>query len=339
MRLLIVGNPAEFHVGGHLMDAANELQIPCEIVDSSSAMGRGLRQKLVWRLADRRPLRQSGFCRSVTEHVRRFRPSLLLATGMCPLDGSTLESIGDLGVLRANFLTDDPFNPKHRSRWFDEALRHYDLLFTPRRSNAAELRAASSAELHYLPFAYNPLRHFPGTAPDHRFAGRMLFVGGADRDRVEFIRELVAKGIPVALYGGFWERHQDLRPLSFGLASQEELRNATVGAGLCLILVRRANRDGHVMRSFEAAASGGALVAEDTPEHRELFGQDGESVRYFRDPGELAKRATELLKNPAELRRMSESVRRRIVEQRQDSYANRLRQMIERAVEYQKSES
>ena len=48
-----------------------------------------------------------------------------------------------------------------------------------------------------------------------------------------------------------------------------------------LCLVRRAKRDGHVMRSFEIAAVGGCMLAQDTDEHREIFGPEGEAVRLF----------------------------------------------------------
>jgi hypothetical protein len=46
--------------------------------------------------------------------------------------------------------------------------------------------------------------------------------------------------------------------------------------------VRRASRDGHIMRSFEIAAVGGCMLAQDIDEHREIFGSEGEAVVYFR---------------------------------------------------------
>ena len=36
------------------------------------------------------------------------------------------------------------------------------------------------------------------------------------------------------------------------------------------------------MRSFEIAAVGGCLLAQDIDEHREIFGSEGEAVVYFR---------------------------------------------------------
>jgi spore maturation protein CgeB len=66
------------------------------------------------------------------------------------------------------------------------------------------------------------------------------------------------------------------------------------------------------MRSFEIAAVGGCMLAEDTAEHREIFGPDGEAVVYFRTPREAAARAGSLLANPAERARLSGAVRARV---------------------------
>ncbi len=53
-----------------------------------------------------------------------------------------------------------------------------------------------------------------------------------------------------------------------GVADQDTIRSASAAARVCLCLVRRANRDGHVMRSFEAAVIGGCILAQDTADHR-----------------------------------------------------------------------
>jgi spore maturation protein CgeB len=93
-----------------------------------------------------------------------------------------------------------------------------------------------------------------------------------------------------------------------------------------IILVRRANRDGHVMRSLEAGALGGCLLVEDTSEHRALFGDEGETVRYFADAENASLRARLLLQDEHERRRLAASVRRRICKE-WHTYRDRLVQM------------
>jgi spore maturation protein CgeB len=66
------------------------------------------------------------------------------------------------------------------------------------------------------------------------------------------------------------------------------------------------------MRSFEIGAVGGCMLAEDTAEHREIFGDDGEAVVYFRSAREAADRARSLLGDSAERARLSIAIKARI---------------------------
>jgi spore maturation protein CgeB len=102
----------------------------------------------------------------------------------------------------------------------------------------------------------------------------------------------------------------------------------TAAAKVNLCLVRRANRDGHVMRSFEIAAIGGCMLAEDTDEHREIFGPEGEAVVYFRNAREAAERTRALLSNSSERKRLAAGLHRRIVGGAH-SYVDRLAAMLE----------
>src|SRR5262249_18041929 len=160
----------------------------------------------------------------------------------------------------------------------------YDAVFTPRRANLDDFRRCGMQAVYFLPFGYDPDIHRPW--PENTPAGApsdVLFVGGCDSDRLPLIRVLIKEGLNVALYGGYWNRFSDTRPYWRGMADQGAIRAASAAARICLCLVRRANRDGNVMRSFEAAAIGGCILAEDTPDHRELFGpNDDDSACYFK---------------------------------------------------------
>ena len=99
-----------------------------------------------------------------------------------------------------------------------------------------------------------------------------------------------------------------------------------------LILVRRANRDGSAMRSFEIPACGACCVAEDTDEHREMFGPDGEAVLYFRTPEELVRRVREAFANP-ELRKRLRRNAHQAITGRPNTYVDRLKTMLEKVEE------
>ena len=44
-----------------------------------------------------------------------------------------------------------------------------------------------------------------------RLATDVVFVGGADRDRVPFLEAVIQTGVQVALYGGYWDRFAQTR--------------------------------------------------------------------------------------------------------------------------------
>ena len=81
------------------------------------------------------------------------------------------------------------------------------------------------------------------------------------------------------------------------------------------------------MRSFEIAALGGCMLAEDTLEHRQIFGPDGQAVVYFRTAEEAAERARGLLADKNERARLSMAARRCVVTGGH-TYSDRLNAML-----------
>ena len=329
LRLAIVGGFEGTHVGGSLARAAARLGVETARFDTGRALGNRVLRAALWHIGDRRPARMRGFCRCVVAACGRSRPDVLIATGAAPLDALTLRALGVQGVVCVNYSTDDPWNPGLRTLWHLRALPEYAAVFTTRRANTGELARLGCGEVHYLPFGYDE-GLFSGSAhAGSRPGPDVLFVGGADRDRVAFIGEFLrADGPRVALVGGYWPRVPALRHYALGLLAPESLAALSVAAKVNLCLVRRANRDGHVMRSFEIAAVGGCMLAEDTAEHRKIFGPDGEAVVYFQNAAEAAARARDLVADPVERARLAAAVRTRIW-RGAHTYRDRLRVILE----------
>jgi len=328
-KVLIVGNPRETHVGRHFVNGARQAGIETPVMDVEEAYrAPRLIRSLCWHLLRHRPARLNRFNAEVIQCCEREQPTLVLATGIAPLTAPTLQRLRSMGITTANFLTDDPWNHNHRTTWFLPSLHDYDQVFTPRRANIPELQALQGPQIHYLPFAYAPeIHHPPGPMSDdekHQWASEVLFIGGADPDRAAVMRSLVSQGLNLSLWGGYWDRMQDLRAYARGHAGPDAFCKLVAGAGVNLCLVRRANRDGHSMRSFELPAVGGSLLVEDTPEHREIFGQDGECVCYFSSPGEMAAQARLLLDDPVMRSRLARNVQERICHTGKNSYLDRL---------------
>jgi spore maturation protein CgeB len=331
-RIVVVGNPNTIHIGAHLDQAARNLKLTVRFCDTTKAFGGPFwLAKLNWQLRGHRPVRLREFGEQVVYACKEFHPTWMLSTGLAPVDQSALAEIGLLGVRRVNFLTDDPWNPAHRAPWFMKALPLYDRVFSTRRANLEELRSAG-CQVHYLPFAYAPELHFPelpNTAEEQeQFGADVVFAGGADADRVHYITALVRAGFTVALYGGYWERFRATCAHARGHADPRTLRKAIGGAKVALCLVRRANRDGNSMRSFEVPAVGACMLVEDTPEHREIFGSDKEAVVYFCTVDEMIDKLRWLLAHDHERLRLAQASHRLIVSGRH-TYKDRLATMLQ----------
>jgi spore maturation protein CgeB len=272
----------------------------------------------------------------VLETCRSFQPTVLLATGIAPIESAALQAIRKLGVRTCNFLTDDIFNPVHHAPWFLSALPEYDQIFSPRLANIADLQTAGSRKASYVPFAYAPEIHFPeppsGLSESAKYAADVFFAGGADNDRLPYMTAMIREGFKVALYGGRWERYRETRPAALGLADPQTVRKAAAGAKLSLCLVRRANRDGHSMRSFELPAMRTCMVVEDTPEHRAIFGPPGHAVEYFQTGEELLATAKRLIGDEAERERLAATCHARICDA-QNTYRDRLTIMLAHLLE------
>ncbi len=327
-----MGNPEPIHVGAHLFSAAKSENLAVELCDVRQAYEAPLPvAKFNWWLRSHRPSRLDKFSREVVEACERFRPHYFLTTGISPVSAHALREIEKLGIGRLNFLTDDPWSPSHRADWFIRALSHYDHVFSPRRANLSDLQRLGCPKVSYLPFAYSPEIHFPEPPQTDeeraRFSADVVFAGGADEDRVPYMAALIDSGFDVALYGGYWNRHKETRAHARGHADVRTLRKAIGGAKISLCLVRRANRDGHSMRSFEVPTIGACMLVEDSAEHRDIFGEDGEAVAYFNNLDEMLTKTRKLLSNEEKQRQMADRAYRLIVDGN-NSYRDRLLAMI-----------
>lgn len=332
MKLLLVGNFSPGHVGASLLSGARQMGLETISCDSNDAFAapRWL-VSFYWHLLKRRPPRLKEFSERVVELCRQEAPDVMITTGSAPIRARALGEIGRLGVRRVNYSTDDPWSSVHRSPWLIAALKRYDAVFSPRRNNLEQLRALGGPVVRYLPFAYDPALHFTSEAAivDQGERGcDVLFVGGADKDRLSIVGELVRQGFTVSLYGSYWDRYPVTRTAARGLAAPEVIRRATHEARVSLCLVRRSNRDGHVMRSFEMAALGACMLVEDTEEHREMFGEEGRAVLYFGNVSEMTSKLRWLLSHPVERAALRQASTASITNE-DNTYANRLASMLE----------
>lgn len=326
-RLLIVGSTGSSHIGESLLRGAARLGVEAEICDTAPAWKHGtIGQKFVWEFLGKRPIALNRFSRIVIESCVRFRPNMLLSTGTSPLSRDALAEIKKLGVRCMNFSTDDPFNPLMHSPWFLRALPLYDAVFSPRAANLDELRLCGCSEVVYLPFGYDPELFYPEGGSDAETSD-LFFAGTADPIRIEYVSRAVDAGLKVRVHGNYWNRNAKTRPFARGQADIPTLRRGIGSCKVALCLVRHENRDGNSMRSYEVPAVGACMVVEDTEEHREIFGEEGLRVVYFRSPAEMVAKTQELLGDAETRHRLRDSAHVHITEGK-NTYADRLAVML-----------
>lgn len=193
--------------------------------------------------------------------------------------------------------------------WFPDAvlnfgrglmiLAPYDALFFKEPHMVDRLHAMLDSPVYYLPQACNPRWHRPlvpaGTEPYLVIAGNMY------PSRLRVLERLMAKGIPLRLYGtGFprWAGDSPVHAAHMGRSVfREDKARVFRSAAAVLNTLHPAEIAGVNVRLFEAAGCGAAVLTEYRATLPELFDVDRE-VLSFRDFDELISQAVRLLNDP-----------------------------------------
>jgi spore maturation protein CgeB len=268
----------------------------------------------------RRPL--SGYQqlnRALVETAAAIDPDLILIGKGRWFTPAALEAAKKVsGATLVNWATDDPFNRAVNSREIVKSIPVYDLYVCTKKEIMDDVRRAGCANLAYVRFGYKPGVHFPESpATDgerSRFACDVMFAGGCDAHRAKYFEELIRAmpDVRLHLYGGYWERVHALRPYARGFAVGRDYRLAVGSAKISANLVRRSNRDDHVMRTFEIPACGGFMLTERSTTHEELFSEDKEAA-FFSSPDEFVAKIRDYLARDEDRRRIAAESHRKIM--------------------------
>ena len=175
-------------------------------------------------------------------------------------------------------------------------LAPYDAIFFKEPHIVDRLRATLDLPVYYLPQACNPRWHRPivpgGTEP------YLVLAGGMYPSRVRLLERLIAKGIPLKLYGGKfprWLTASSAREVHAGhhVFREDKARAFRSAAGV-LNTMHPAEVSGVNSRLFEATGCGAAVLTEFRPTVPDLY-NIGSEVLAYRDFDELVDQATLLL--------------------------------------------
>ena len=277
-----------------------------------------------------------GLNAELLRQARSFRPEIVLIAKGAFLTPETLAQVkSETGAVMVNYATDDPFNRRVSTEYLRNAIPLYDLYACTKMAIMDDVNRAGCGRVAFVPFGYKPEVHFAESAATEaerrKFDSDVAFIGGCDKERAPIFSALV-KALPnlkLALYGGHWNRWRSLRPYWRGFATGRDFRLAVSGAKIALNLVRRANRDDHVMRSFELPACGGFVLSERTVMHEKLL-PPGSHVEYFSTTDELI---TKVQRRLTTLRFPGSCVPGTPNELQRHTYGERLRELLSLASE------
>ena len=223
--------------------------------------------------------------------------------------------------------------------WFPDAVSQlgrelmlvspYDALFFKEPHVVDRLRACLGLPAYYLPEACNPRWHRPLVQAGTQ---RHLVTAASMRpSRVRLVERLMAKGIPVRLYGGAIPRWLPDGPIGqvhagHELRREEKARVFRAAAGV-LNTLALPEVTGVNARLFEAAGCGAAVLTEFRPALPGLF-EIGSEVLAFRDFDELVDQAARVLEEADLTERLGDAAAQRA--HRDHTYEKRLAVILEK---------
>jgi spore maturation protein CgeB len=243
----------------------------------------------------------------ILRKIRKYEPDLVFVFKGNYLNSTTLSKVT---AVKAHYHPDDSSNSVNRTNTFDQAESSYDLHFTSKSQNLDEISARTNKPVHFIWYAYDPDWHF--RAAELNFDSPIYdlgFIGNFRENRKELISDLAAiLGKKFALTGLRWSKIVGISEkvsLSSGVFGPN-YSHFVIDAPLQLGLLNSDNRDQHTARSFEIPATGALFLAEDTPEHREIFSTEKNAL-FFKTKDDLLSRIEWVRENPNIAKKIAEN--------------------------------
>ena len=250
---------------------------------------------------------ERAFNGELRDAIRRVRPDVVWIEKALLLLPDTIDALReDLpDAVWASYQDDNPFGTRRYEiatwRNFIDCIPKFDIHFVKRPSDVINFTAhhARKVQLSQTGF-YRPFYHpYPASEIPDRHKHDVVFIGTAIDSRVAAVSTLLDRyRLPVAVYGGLWNRHlvfyrHRRRFHGFaGLAYAQIISGSKISLGY----VSSSNFDEYNGRSVEIPACGGFLLAERTPKHLELY-VEGIEAEFFSSAEECASKAAYYLNN------------------------------------------
>ena len=213
---------------------------------------------------------------------------------------------------------DDMYASHGHSLWYRAGLRHYDLVFTTKMYNLAELKLFGAKKINLFLDSYDEKTHKPMSltaAERERFACDVGAIGAFEDERAGSLLYLAEHGIKVSVWGGLWEKMVNLHPnlmIKNEFLFGEDYSKAICATKINLNFLRKINRDEVTSRSVEIPACSGFMLSERTNRHLEFF-EEGKEAEFFGSNEEMLQKVKYYLKKNEEREKLAQTGRERCV--------------------------
>jgi len=213
---------------------------------------------------------------------------------------------------------DDMYATHGHSRWYRAGLRVYDLVFTTKMYNLAELKLFGAKHIGLFLDSYDERIHKPMTltaVERERFTCDVGAIGAYEDERAQSLLYLAEHGVKVNVWGGNWEKMDNLHAnliIKNEFLFGEEYSKAICATKINLNFLRKINRDEVTSRSVEIPACGGFMLSERTARHMDFF-EEGKEVEFFGSNVELLKKIRYFLEKNEERAEIAQAGMKRCV--------------------------
>lgn len=336
MKILIVTNTNNKKIN-HIVDSFyKNTDLEINTLHQSLTNSKGLvsiLEKIFYKL--KLPLDIDNINKRLINEVKHFNPEVLFIIKGNLIKPSTLRSIKNINpnIILISWSLDDMYASHNRSLYYKNGLNLYDHVFTTKSYNVSELKSLGAKKVHFLYQAFSNKYHIPcKQCENSKYKFDVLFIGTAEKERIDSLNYLAQNGIKINIYGGGWNKvnkttlHHNLIINEYDLVGSD-YADAISCSKISLCFLRKINRDLHTSRSIEIPACKGFMLAERTNEHLSLF-KEGIEAEFFTSNEELLKKVNYYLLNEEKRQEVIEKGYQKCIE-KDYSYDNMLARILD----------
>lgn len=298
IKLLIVGSDYEWSIEQSYLKVLKNKEVITELYPLQNKFFdfyyRSIVHKIIYRLGLSNILKRLN--NELLLFVESFQPThVWIFKGMEVLP-TTLQSFKEKGIKLINYNPDNPFIFTGRGSGNNNislSISLYDWYLSYDRSVVQQLKAMK-VHADLFPFAIDyDKKDIPLT--NRLSIPRLAFIGNPDQERVLFLNQLAALGVPLDVYGHDWNRSNlNTTVKIFDALSRLDYKKLAPQYKAVLNLMRIHNVDSHNMRSLEIPAFGGVQLASHTTDHT-IFFEEGKEVFLFSNAAEAVQQWVKIL--------------------------------------------